>query len=365
MTGTDNTASGEDALYSDTIGSRNTAAGAFALSQNTVASNNTATGYEALESNVGDNAGDGSYNVAVGLDALYSNNGASGAGWNASFNTAIGANAAYSNTSGSYNVARGYEALYQNTGSNNTACGVDALWSNTTGISNTAAGMNALFSNSTGSYNTAVGYLADVALGSNPSNATAIGAYAEVSQSNTLVPGCASGVNYCPGAVSVGIATTTPTNVFTIGKGAGHAIADGWDTYSSLRWKSNIRTLADALAKVERLRGVSYDLKNSGKHEIGVIAEEVVKVVPEVVTYEDNGTDARSVDYSRLTALLIEATKEQQALIHKQQQQIHTQQAQIAQLSSQVKAIQAWLKTDGRSGAEVRTVKAQVRTVQQ
>jgi hypothetical protein len=62
----------------------------------------------------------------------------------------------------------------------------------------------------------------------------------------------------------------------------------------------------------EVLQGVSYDLKDSGKHEIGVIAEEVGAVVPEVVSYEENGKDARGVDYSRLTALLIEAVKQQQ-----------------------------------------------------
>lgn len=115
------------------------------------------------------------------------------------------------------------------------------------------------------------------------------------------------------------------------------------------------------------MRGVSYDLKDSGKHEIGVIAEEVGKVVPEVVTYEKNGKDAQGVDYSRLTALLIEATKEQQALIRTQQQQIRAQQAQLkaqdarmAQLMSQVKAIQASLKTKGQTGAGIRTAKAQV-----
>ncbi len=54
----------------------------------------------------------------------------------------------------------------------------------------------------------------------------------------------------------------------------GHPVADGWDRFSSRRWKTNIQTLHGALAKVEQLRGVSYDLKDSGKHEVGVIAEE-------------------------------------------------------------------------------------------
>jgi hypothetical protein len=111
--------------------------------------------------------------------------------------------------------------------------------------------------------------------------------------------------------------------------------------------------LQNALTKVEKLRGVSYDLKDSGKHEIGVIAEEVGQVVPEGVSYEENGKDARAVDYSRLTALLIQATKEQQALIRKQQ-------AQIAHLTAEVREIRASLKTNGRTNSEIRTVKAQV-----
>jgi len=51
---------------------------------------------------------------------------------------------------------------------------------------------------------------------------------------------------------------------------------------------------------------------------VGVIAEEVGAVIPEVVTWEKNGTDAQSVDYSRFTPLLIEARKEQQTLISEQ-----------------------------------------------
>jgi hypothetical protein len=88
-----------------------------------------------------------------------------------------------------------------------------------------------------------------------------------------------------------------------VGQGQGLAVADGWGTYSSRRFKTDIHTLTGALEKVERLRGVAYTLKATGKREIGVIAEEVGAVVPEVVTYEANGIDARAVDYTRLTAL--------------------------------------------------------------
>jgi hypothetical protein len=82
--------------------------------------------------------------------------------------------------------------------------------------------------------------------------------------------------------------------------------------------------------------------------------------VPELVTYEENGKDARGVDYSRLTALLIEATKEQQALIRHQQKLIRAQQTQISQLVSQVQTIQVSLSSGRPAGFEVRT--ASVRT---
>jgi len=192
--------------------------------------------------------------------------------------------------------------------------------------------------------------------------ATAIGAGAVVSASNALVLGgpLGSGAN-----VNVGIGTATPTNVFTIAQGAGQAISDGWTTYSSRRWKTNIHTLHDALAKVEQLRGVSYDLKANGQHEVGVIAEEVGVVVPEVVTWEKNGKDAQSVDYGRLAALLIEATKEQEALIREQKEQLRVQQAQIVRLTRQVKTIQASLKANGRNGSAIRTVRAEGTTVRQ
>jgi hypothetical protein len=132
--------------------------------------------------------------------------------------------------------------------------------------------------------------------------------------------------------------------VLTIAQGKGHAISDGWDTYSSRRWKTNIHTLRDALGKVEQLRGVSYDLSPGGKHEVGVIAEEVGQVVPEVVTYEANGKDARGVDYSRLTALLIEATKEQQKEIQHQQAVLRTQASAIRDLKSELQATRQTLQ---------------------
>ena len=83
----------------------------------------------------------------------------------------------------------------------------------------------------------------------------------------------------------------------------------GYGTSSSRRWKKNITRIPNALKKVSQLRGVFYDWKQSGRHDMGFIAEEVGEVIPEVVSYEENGRDAIGVDYGRITPLLVEAIK--------------------------------------------------------
>ena len=72
-----------------------------------------------------------------------------------------------------------------------------------------------------------------------------------------------------------------------------HAAFNAW------KIKNNIATLAGALDKTLRLRGVSYDWRSNGKPDIGLIAEEVAEVVPEVVAYESNGVDAQGGDPGR------------------------------------------------------------------
>jgi hypothetical protein len=145
-TGVNNTASGVSALQSNTTGYNNTASGVSALYYNTTGVNNTASGGSALQSNT-----TGVNNTASGLNALYSNT----TGDN---NTASGYAALYSNTTGASNTASGYAALYYNTtGVNNTASGLQALHYNTTGYNNTASGLQALYYNTTGVNNTASG----------------------------------------------------------------------------------------------------------------------------------------------------------------------------------------------------------------
>jgi hypothetical protein len=327
-----------------TTGGNNTAIGILALRANTTGNFSTAVGEGALAHNTTGG------NTAIGFEAMFVNT-------KGDSNTAIGLGALEDNITGDFNTATGGGALSNNTvGNGNTAIGLEALDSNGTGSGNTAIGQESLLYNTTGSNNSALGLLAGPdSKSTSLTYATAIGAGGVVSESNALVLGGPLGR---AAQVKVGIGTATPANVFTIAQGAGEAIADGWATYSSRRWKTNIETLHDALGKVEQLRGVSYELKTNGKHEVGVIAEEVGAVVPEVVTWDQNGKDAQSVDYSRLTALLIEATKEQQILIREQQEQ-------IAQLVSQVRTIQASLTTSGRNSSEVRTVKADLATILQ
>ena len=124
---------------------------------------------------------------------------------------------------------------------------------------------------------------------------------------------------------NVGIGTTNPTNILTIQQGSPtDPIADAWTTYSSKRWKTNIYEIEDALDKVMNLRGVSYDWKVDGRHDIGLIAEEVGEVIPEIVAFEENGIDAKSVDYARIVAVLVQGIKEQQKQIEKQEAAIET-----------------------------------------
>lgn len=355
----------------------------------------------------------GTNNTGVGKGALLLNTGVG--------NTAVGVSALITNRSGGQNTAVGYSAVNGGNGvtSDNTGIGWNALSANFSGVDNFAGGAQALDGNLDGSFNTGVGMLTlhqniegsyNSALGYNAgtdiassalTNTTAIGALADVSQSNSMVLGSINGINGATADTNVGIGTTAPafklhiglgnngvrvegpklkssgtpiasfggygdfaidsfgvaggrlvvkesgfvgiglaanpTRIFTIGLNQGHALADGWDTYSSRRWKTNIHPLNDALHKVEQLRGVSYDMKASGKHEIGVIAEEVGKVLPEVVTFETNGKDAQSVDYSRLTAVLIEAVKQQQGEIQKQLAVLRAQAKSIRVLKSELR----------------------------
>ena len=76
-----------------------------------------------------------------------------------------------------------------------------------------------------------------------------------------------------------------------------------------MRIKTNIETLESPLDKITKLRGVSYNLKKSNEPSIGMIAEEVEEIFPELVSKDDSGK-ASAMSYGRMTAVLLEAIKE-------------------------------------------------------
>ena len=144
---------------------------------------------------------------------------------------------------------------------------------------------------------------------------------------------------------NVGIGTTAPSTIFAVVQtSATDPIADAWTIYSSRRWKDNIQPLDGALEKVLRLRGVTFNWKADGKHDIGMIAEEVGEVIPEVVAYEENGVDAKSLDYARLTAVLVEAVKAQQGQI----ETLKNQNADLAKAFQELKARLDTMETGGK-----------------
>lgn len=120
------------------------------------------------------------------------------------------------------------------------------------------------------------------------------------------------------GNVAIGLgATSTGAGKLDVG---GPVHASAFPTSSDARFKTNVTPIVDALDKVDRIRGVAFDWnklydslgRSTGRRELGVIAQEVEKVCPELVsTWHEKGY--RAVDYGRLTAVLVEAIKELKA----------------------------------------------------
>jgi hypothetical protein len=98
---------------------------------------------------------------------------------------------------------------------------------------------------------------------------------------------------------------------------SGAITAVSFNSTSSLRYKQNIQPLCNALNIIEKLQGVTFDWKETGKSDIGLIAEQVNNVVPEFVLKDQEGLP-QAVDYGKLTSILIEAVKELSALVKSQ-----------------------------------------------
>jgi hypothetical protein len=106
------------------------------------------------------------------------------------------------------------------------------------------------------------------------------------------------------------------TNVGYIDNSGNFVAAGDITTNSDQRLKTNISTLENALYRVTKLEGVTYNLKSDpeGKAHTGLIAQDVEYVIPEAVSENEDGI--KSVAYGNLVGLLVEAIKEQQVQIN-------------------------------------------------
>jgi hypothetical protein len=280
----------------------------------TSGSANQFIGYQAGYNNVG-----GAQNQFIGYQAGFTATGYSGSFANMPTNQFIGYQAGYATTNGNQNSYIGYASgrngtsngnntyvgyqsgLGVRTGSSNTFVGSGAGSNNADcGNSNTALGINA-GAYSTGSHNTMLG--ANTSTG-NYKYAVAIGSQAAATADNVMVLGGTG-----TAAVKVGIGVSAPTEVLQV---QGNILASGTITQNSdRRLKTHVRTLTEALSSVNKLRGVRYEFlpgKGPEGEQVGVIAQEVEKVYPELVR-TDATTGLKSVNYAQLTPILLEAIK--------------------------------------------------------
>jgi hypothetical protein len=175
------------------------------------------------------------------------------------------------------------------------------MFGNKTGRYNVGVGGNAGKTNTTGSQNTFIGYGADVTT-NNLSNATAIGYNAKVISDNSIVIG--------------------NNTVLSI---SGQV---GWTAASDIRIKKNIRDTQYGLATVMQLRPVEYTLISNELKQVGFIAQEVNKLVPEVITGIEGDLEKGEIlgiTYANLVPVLTKAIQEQQKQIDDLHQKLEAQ----------------------------------------
>jgi hypothetical protein len=302
-----NTAEGQNALLSLTTGAYNTAVGLFSLMSNQEGQFNTGIGAGALLANTAHR------NTALGAGSLLSNT-------TGVKNTANGTFALFNNADGNSNTASGESALFSNTsGFSNTACGYNALLSNTTAGDNTAVGTTALFSNITGEFNTAVGSqsLRDNVTGD--SN-TAIGDSAgfNITGSGNVCIG--AGVNGFAGENNITRIRNVYESIAT--ERAVYVTSDNriGTLASSRRYKEQIKPMENASEAIHSLRPVTFRYRKEvdpmRSLSFGLIAEEVAKVSPDLVTPDREGKP-ETVRYEAINAMLLnEFLKEHRQVQH-------------------------------------------------
>jgi Chaperone of endosialidase len=246
-------------------------------------------------------------------------------------NTGIGTFALASNESGVGNTAVGMSALSNTTtGAINTAVGLQALTTNEGGALNTAVGAFALFNSSGGSGNIALGHNAGGSLTTGQDN-IAIGN---------------SGVAVESGTIRIGTGGTQ-TRAFLAGvRGVTTGAADGLPVLvdsngqlgtisSSASMKRQIADVGEASASLLELRPVSFLYRNDteGIRQYGLIAEEVARVMPELVQFSETGA-AETVRYHFLAPLLLNE-------LQREQRRNEEQESRIGKLLARLDALEA------------------------
>ena len=210
-----------------------------------------------------------------------------------------------SNTTGGGNTFLGYNAGTRNTqGGNNTFVGLNSGSSLSTGSGNTFVGGAAGSLATSGANNTFLGQGANLAFGANNlSYAAAIGSGAQVSTNNTIVIGRPVDTVQIPGNLVVSGTFSNP---------------------SDARLKQNIQSLHYGLSEVMRLRPVTWQWKTqpTGKPQLGMIAQEVEPVMPELVIHDTNSSQPLTMNYMGFLPVMVKAMQQQQEEIKRQQNQI-------------------------------------------
>ena len=270
------------------------------------------------DSNIGIGCGAG-FELTTGCYNIFLGNAAGCNATNCNSNTFIG-NEAGRCSDGGYNVYFGYRAgkgsatVSDNTGGNNIAMAADAGCGLTSGAGNVFLGVNSGCLTTSGNYNVFLGWNAGNTNTSGCNN-IAIGCNVEL-PSATGNNQLAIGQNtdrWIAGDSSFNVTVSTASTFSSSGINVvGVVTATDFNSTSDARLKTNVQVIPNPLDKIVRIDGVSFNWIKDNKPSMGVIADNIQEVLPELVS----DTDPKTVNYNGLIGLLIEVVKDQQTQIN-------------------------------------------------